>query len=39
LLSEVRQLLHDNNFDKQQRLLGLIKLLGELYNDLVRLVA
>jgi len=35
LLSEVRQLLHANEFAKQQRLLGLVKLLGELYNDLV----
>ena len=35
LLSEVRQILHDNQFAKQQRVLGLVKLLGELYNDLV----
>jgi regulator of nonsense transcripts 2 len=35
LLSEVRQLLHTHEFAKQQRLLSLVKLLGELYNDLV----
>ena len=35
LLSEMRHLLHVNEFVKQQRLLGLVKLLGELYNDLV----
>jgi regulator of nonsense transcripts 2 len=35
LLSEVRHLLHTHEFAKQQRLLSLVKLLGELYNDLV----
>uniref|UniRef100_A0A7S4KVT8 MIF4G domain-containing protein n=1 Tax=Guillardia theta TaxID=55529 RepID=A0A7S4KVT8_GUITH len=35
LLSEMRYLLQANEFSKQQRLLGLVKLLGELYNDLV----
>eukprot|EP00293_Proteomonas_sulcata_P005908 CAMPEP_0184325304 /NCGR_PEP_ID=MMETSP1049-20130417/139744_1 /TAXON_ID=77928 /ORGANISM="Proteomonas sulcata, Strain CCMP704" /LENGTH=507 /DNA_ID=CAMNT_0026647327 /DNA_START=12 /DNA_END=1535 /DNA_ORIENTATION=+ len=35
LLNEIRYLLHLNEFSKQQRLLGLVKLLGELYNDLV----
>ena len=33
---QVRHLLHTADFAKQQRLLSLIKLLGELYNDLVR---
>ena len=31
----MRHLLHTHEFVKQQRLLGLVKLLGELYNDLV----
>ena len=36
LLSLVRHLLHNSqSYTKQQRLLGLVKLLGELYNDLV----
>ncbi|KAJ1487301.1 armadillo-type protein, partial [Baffinella frigidus] len=35
LLSEIRYLLHFAGFTKQQRLLSLMKLLGELYNDLV----
>ena len=32
---QVRHLLHAAEFSKQQRLLSLVKLLGELYNDLV----
>jgi len=35
LLSELRQLLHAAEPTKQQRLLSLVKLLGELHNDLV----
>lgn len=35
LLSELRHLLHAFEFSTQQRMLSLVKLLGELYNDLV----
>ena len=33
--TQVRHLLHAADFGRQQRLLSLVKLLGELYNDLV----